>query len=139
MPEIKPTFEIFMGNVFAFVFTGVAIYGVGRALHRIIGRNKGKHFEHGRFIPEWVAGTYLSIGLVTLFWLGMNANAINAAGQLAAFGILIGLIFGWIHGSIRILTSPRSLVEDGTTTPDDPNPYRPPAIRGYTSLNDTKR
>ena len=141
MPESDSSFEGFLANVMGLAFVGVSIYGVGRLIHRSVGRDDERRFEHGRFIPEWVAGTYLALGLGTLFvfWVAADVDASYAAGELASLGILIGLVIGWIHGSKRIRTQPPSPIEVGAIARDDPNPYRPPVTGGSASPRDPKR
>lgn len=130
MNETNEVHQEVLGNLIAMVLIGAGIYGIGRVLHRSVGRDHEIRFEHGRFIPAWVAGTYLTLGLGSQLLIGLNVDASYVAGQLASFGILIGLGIGWIHGSIRIRTPQQANSIDVEIERDDLNPYRPPVNGG---------
>ncbi|EMB17119.1 membrane protein [Rhodopirellula europaea 6C] len=110
---------------------GSMLWAIGRVVHWFNGRANETKRVHGQFIPEWIGGTYISCGLLALFWFG-PAPRIPAPPSLtfASFGLLIGLAAGWVHGNVRLRLhrehnkdSERQRLNRAT---DDGNPYRPP-------------
>ena len=67
------------------------------------------------------------LGIGTLCWFGPDRDATMAAGELAACGILLGLVLGWVHGSIRLRLKPRGVACAESAWQEDGNPYRPPS------------
>ena len=120
--------EPFVSSLIALTLISAAIYGIGRVLHRQIGKDDPRRRRQGEFIPQWVAGAYAALGIGTLCWFGPDRDATMAAGELAACGILLGLVLGWVHGSIRVRLKPRRVARAEPAWQEDGNPYHPPSI-----------
>ena len=121
------------------VLVGFVMYWcIGRIVHWFVGRGDTAKRVHGKYIPEWIAGTYLGTGLLVLFWNGPSPNVPAPPSlTIAHFAILIGLAIGWVHGSIRlrrhqardqepITRDRKATLSPRNLEPDDGNPYRPP-------------
>ena len=110
---------------------GVMFWGIGRVIHWVIARSDESKRIHGLFIPEWVGGIYICSGLSALWWSG-PAPRIPAPPSLtfATFGLLVGLVIGWVHGNIRLSRHNARPMEGEAIAPqesvDDGNPYQPP-------------
>ncbi|WP_044256354.1 hypothetical protein [Rhodopirellula sp. SWK7] len=105
------------------------VWLIARLLHFVIGRSNERKRIHGLYIPEWIAGTIILSGVAALAYFG-PANDVPAppSAGCAAFGLLGGLLFGNVHGWIRLdrHTKTSKKVAIGRVR-ETGNPYEPPS------------
>ena len=116
-----------------FLLGAVAIiYLLGRYEHARVSKLSERKRIHGKYIPEWVAIGFAAPAVYLLFEGYPLFFGLPGAPGICFFGLLVGLMLGWIHGSIRLLLwknkSPEKDLNVVTRTGDESNPFRPPTI-----------
>jgi hypothetical protein len=117
----------------SFLLGAVAsIYLLGRYEHARVSKLSERKKIHGQYIPEWVAIGFAAPAVILLFnGYPLYSGALGTL-ELCFFGLLTGLMLGWIHGSIRLLMwknkSPEEDVKFVTRAGDKANPFRPPTL-----------
>ncbi|TWU02253.1 hypothetical protein [Stieleria varia] len=148
MPDAVHTGEI-LHDVLGLTVIALLVWGFGRLVHFLQARKSRVHRLLGHFVPEWSAAVSLLFGLICLTWNAVYGDLASATPQypdgfapptqqfehgiFAMFGMLVGLVFGLIHGVILLTRTPKSELT-GHADPkmaspiEDGNPYRPPSV-----------
>lgn len=108
------------------------IYLLGRYEHARVSKLSERKRVHGQYIPQWVAIGFAAPAVYLLFKGYPLFFGLPGALGICFFGLLTGLMLGWIHGSIRLLMwkskSPEEDVKFVTRAGDEANPFRPPTL-----------
>ena len=138
MPNAPLTTADRVGAMGSAAMMACVVLGVAYALHRAISKDSPSKRVFGRPIVWWVS-LLMFLGSCFGAWMADNQRYYlhEVVGGMGGFGLLIGLLIGYIHGFIdlyRARSSPQQtpaieLTRYPTLDDQDPeNPYAPPGI-----------
>ena len=112
-------FAIFLECAFTILLMTAAVYGIGRALQKVIARGSEARRIHGRYVLRWAVACFLLGGCIGLTMLRPDNRVYfhEFGGGLAGFGLLLGLAVGSVHGGLVLLFRKRP--HGDVTVPDD--------------------